>query len=39
MVSVVHGALQYYDLPDLAALLGKKLSVTEPVDGMGKPLP
>ena len=29
---VVHGALRVYDLPDLRALLGKRLTVVEPKD-------
>lgn len=30
---IVHGALPAYDLPDLAAILGAKLTVEQPVDG------
>ena len=37
-VNAVHGALTRYDLPNLAATLGKKLTVDEPLDAMGKPL-
>lgn len=35
-VNVVHGALRVYDLPNLAATLGSKLAVEEPLDAMGK---
>ncbi len=37
-VNTVHGALTTYDLPNLAATLGEKLTVEEPLDAMGKPL-
>jgi hypothetical protein len=30
----VHGALTLYDLPDLAASLGDKLTVEQPLDAM-----
>jgi len=36
-VNAVHGALTTYDLPDLAATLGNKLIVTEPLDALGQP--
>lgn len=36
--NVVHGALRVYDLPDLAATLGPKLRVLEPVDATEQPL-
>ena len=36
-VNVVHGALLEYDLPNLAATLGDKLTVEDPRDGAGKP--
>jgi len=36
-VNAVQGALKSYDLPDLAATLGDKLIVTEPVDALGQP--
>jgi hypothetical protein len=36
LVSAVHGALRAYDLPDLAALLGDKVRLIEPLDGQGK---
>lgn len=39
LVNVVHGALQFYDLPDLRAMLPKKrLKVTDPRDASGKPI-
>ena len=34
-VNVVHGALAHYDLPDLAAVLGDRLTFREPVDAVG----
>ena len=37
-VNAVHGALTVYDLPNLAAILGDKLTVEEPLDALGKPL-
>ncbi len=36
--NTVHAALTTYDLPDLAATLGKKLQVTQPVDAEGAPV-
>jgi hypothetical protein len=33
-VSLVHGALAHYDLPDLAATLGEKITVGEPVNAV-----
>jgi len=36
-VNAVHGALTTYDLPDLAAALGKKLIIKEPLDALGQP--
>jgi hypothetical protein len=39
IITAVHGALAHYDLPNLSALLGKKLSIVEPVDAMGQPVP
>ena len=33
MALIVHGALTTYDLPDLAATLGGKLAIEQPVDG------
>jgi hypothetical protein len=35
-VHMIHGALRVYDLPDLAASLGDKLELVEPVDASGK---
>jgi len=35
--NVVHGALREYDLPNLAATLGDKLTVEDPRDGAGNP--
>ena len=35
MASLIHGALQHYDLPNLEATLGEKLTIEEPVDVMG----
>ena len=35
-VNAVHGALTTYDLPDLAAALGEKLIVKEPLDALGQ---
>ncbi len=37
-INVVHGALREYDLPNLAATLGAKLTVEEALDGAGKPV-
>ncbi len=37
-VNTVHGALTTYDLPNLTATLGERLTVDEPLDAMGKPL-
>jgi len=37
-VNAVHGALATYDLPDLAATLGDKLIVKEPLDALGEPV-
>ncbi len=36
-VNAVHGALTAYDLPDLAATLGDKLIVKEPLNALGQP--
>ncbi len=39
MANVVHGALEWYDLPDLLATLPHdKVRVTEPVDARGEPV-
>ena len=35
MASLIHGSLRHYDLPDLEAALGDKLTVEEPLDVMG----
>ncbi len=35
LVNAVHGALAVYDLPDLAAMLGRKLKVEESLDARG----
>jgi cephalosporin-C deacetylase-like acetyl esterase len=37
-INAVHAALTNYDLPDLASALGKKLTITEPLDPRGRPL-
>jgi hypothetical protein len=39
MPYVVHGALKYYDLPDLAAMLGERLTIRQPVDAEGHRIP
>jgi hypothetical protein len=36
-VNAVHGALTTYDLPNLAATLGEKLIIKEPLDALGQP--
>jgi len=36
-VNVIHGALRYYDLPDLVRALGDKIQVESPVDATGAP--
>ena len=36
-INAVHGALTTYDLPDLAATLGDKLIIKEPLDALGQP--
>jgi len=33
----VHGALTTYDLDNLAATLGAKLTIEEPIDALGEP--
>jgi len=38
LVNAVHGALTFYDLPDLAAALGDKVFIVNPVDALGRPL-
>jgi len=37
-VNAVHGVLKTYDLPNLAAMLGDKLSSEEPLNALGEPL-
>lgn len=37
-VNLVHGALTHYDLPDLVATLGEKITVSEPVNAEGLPI-
>ena len=38
-VNMIHGVLRQYDLPDLIDLIGQeRVSITEPVNVMGKPL-
>jgi len=37
LVNTVHGALTIYDLPDLARVVGQKLSIEDPRDAMGDP--
>ena len=36
LINTVHGALRDYDLPDLRALLGHKITITRPLDAQGK---
>lgn len=38
LINTVHGALKVYDLPDLAASLGDKTTIDQPVDANGKQL-
>jgi dienelactone hydrolase len=38
LIDTVHGALAHYDLPDLAATLGRKLIILESLDSQGRPL-
>jgi hypothetical protein len=35
MGSIIHGALQHYDLPNLEATLGNKIKVEQPVTSTG----
>ena len=37
LVNTLHGALNVYDLPDLARLLGDRLIVEQPLDAQGEP--
>lgn len=39
LVNAVHGALTVYDLPDLARALGHRLTIEQPLDALGKPVP
>jgi len=36
--NTVHAAMTVYDLTDLAAVIGRKLTIEQPVDGQGRPL-
>jgi polygalacturonase/dienelactone hydrolase len=38
LINAIHGALRIYDLPDLAALLGDRITVADPVDAQGNPV-
>ncbi len=38
LVNTVHGALTVYDLSDLAATLGGKLTIEEPLNALGEPI-
>jgi cephalosporin-C deacetylase-like acetyl esterase len=38
IVYLIHSVLRYYDLPELAATLGNKLTVEEPIDTLGRVL-
>ncbi len=38
LVNTVHGALAVYDLPYLAATLGDKLTIKEPLNALGEPI-
>ena len=35
MACLIHGSLQHYDLPNLEATLGEKLTIEEPVNVAG----
>ena len=37
LINAVHGALTTYDLDNLAATLGAKLTIEEPIDALGEP--
>ncbi len=37
LVNTVHGALEVYDLPDLVRVLGKRVTVEDPRDALGRP--
>jgi hypothetical protein len=38
LANTVHGALTVYDLPNLTAILGDKLTIEEPLNALGKPI-
>jgi hypothetical protein len=38
LTNVVHGALTYYDLSNLAEMLGDKLTISDPVDALERPI-
>ncbi len=38
LINVVHGALLVYDLDDLAKILGRKLTIEQPLDAWGEPV-
>ncbi len=38
LVNAVHGALETYDLPDLAGMLGEKLTLDQPADPLARPI-
>jgi hypothetical protein len=39
LMNIAHGVLLYYDLPNLAATLGDKLTIEQPVDAQGRIIP
>jgi hypothetical protein len=39
LVNAVHGALRVYDLDDLAGVIGDKITIVQPLDALGTPLP
>lgn len=38
LVNAVHGALATYDLPDLARILGDRLTLEQPLNALGEPV-
>jgi len=38
LVNIVHGALGVYDLPDLAGILGDRLTIEQPLNALGEPM-
>jgi len=38
LVNTIHGALRSYDLPDLAAILESKITISRPIDAQGNPV-